>query len=164
MAWVILNSTDVLNSLTDAEQQQMAAASSAMIDLNNIVLHVTNLVRGKVNAAKRNQGHLGPVGTIPDELYAAAVAISRFKLLTHLPGTQLITPDRRQDKDEAFLQLHDVALGVLTIIKGDDVGYQSVLGIYGEVGNSTLNPTLWPYLTQTGVSQIPQIPWEGGYW
>jgi hypothetical protein len=162
MAWIELSTTDILNSLTEAEQNQMAAAASAQSDLTAIVQSVTGLVRGKVNAAKRNQGHLGPPRTIPDELYAAAIAIARFKFLTHLPGTQLITADRRQDKVDAMAELEACAKGQLVVIRGDDVGDQSPIGIFAETGTSTLNPTLWPDLSSTRPGA--QVPWTGDYW
>src|SRR5215831_4313981 len=112
MAWIPLSTNDIQNSLTEDEQNGLGTAS-AQADLTTIVQSVTGLVRGKVNSNKRNQGHLGPPGTIPDELYAAAISIARFKYLTHLPGTQLITEHRRADKDEAYQQLADVADGNL---------------------------------------------------
>src|SRR5215471_2215449 len=124
MAWVALSTTDILNSLTEAEQSG-TQSDSAQADLTTIVQSVTGLVRGKVNSNKRNQGHLGPPGTIPDELYAAAISIARFKYLTHLPGTQLITQDRRDDKNEAYEVLTDVATGDMVVVRGDDVGDQS---------------------------------------
>ena len=70
MAWVPLEVTDILNSLTEQEQSGMSA-QAAQSDLTVIVQSVIGLVRGKVNSNKRNQGHLGPEGTIPNELYAA---------------------------------------------------------------------------------------------
>ena len=157
MAWIALSTNDILNSLTEAEQTQVAAAQSAESDLTVIVQSVTGLVRGKVNSAKRNQGHLGPSGTIPDELYAAAIAIARFKFLTHLPGTQLITDDRRSDKESGYGQLNDVASEDLVIVRGDDVGGQSPIGVFAETGISTPNPTLYPILP------VGNVPW-GDYW
>jgi len=124
MAWIALSVSDIQNSLTEDEQSGLATPS-AQADLTTIVQSVTGLVRGKVNANKRNQGHLGPPGTIPDELYAAAISIARFKFLTHLPGTQLITQDRRADKDEAYLELQAAANGELVIVRGDDVSGQT---------------------------------------
>jgi len=107
-------------------------------DLTVIVQSVTGLVRGKVNSNKRNQGHLGAPGTIPDELYAAAISIARFKFLTHLPGTQLITLERSADKEAAYQQLSDVASGALVIVRGDDVGDQSpMVGVAS--GSSGIN-------------------------
>src|SRR5262249_8285078 len=124
MAWIELSTVDIVNSLTEAEQSGISSPS-ANADLATIVQSVTGLVRGKVNSNKRNQGHLGPEGTIPDELDAAAVSIARFKFLTHLPGTQLITQDRRDDKAEAYQQLAEVAAGDLVVVRGDDVGDQT---------------------------------------
>lgn len=119
MAWIPLSTGDILNSLTEQEQSG-TNTDSQQSDLTVIVSSVTNLIRGKVNAPKRNQGHLGPEGTIPDELYAAAISIARFKYLTHLPGTQLITVDRRADKDEAYEQLEAVVKGELIIMRIDE--------------------------------------------
>lgn len=137
MAWIALSATDIENSLTEAEQSGLDSPS-ANADLTVIVQSVTALVRGKVNSAKRNQGHAGPPGTIPDELYAAAISIARFKFLTHLPGTQLITVDRRADKDEALQLLTDVATGELVVVRGDDVGDQTP-NPQAESGSSSVN-------------------------
>jgi hypothetical protein len=131
MAWIPLDSDDVLNSLSDAEQSQFAAAPSAQADLSNLVVTVTNQVRGKVNAARRNQGHLGPTGTIPDELQAAALSIIRYKLLTHLPGTQLITEDRRTDHRDALGLLDAVARGEMVVVRGDETVTPPVGSDYG---------------------------------
>ena len=73
MAWIELSTVDILNSLTEAEQSGISTPA-ANADLATIVQSVTGLVRGKVNSNKRNQGHLGPDGTIPEELYAAAIS------------------------------------------------------------------------------------------
>jgi len=124
MAWIALSVTDIQNSLTEQEQSGISTPA-AEADLSVIVRSVMGLVRGKVNSNKRNQGHLGPPGTIPDELYAAAISIARFKFLTHLPGTQLITAERSADKDAAYQQLADVANGDLVVVRSDDVGDQS---------------------------------------
>src|SRR6201993_3233171 len=100
MAWITLTTDDILNSLTSQEQGLMGDPSSA-VDLANIVSGVISLVRGKVISYQPNQTQTGPVGTIPEELHAAATAISRFKFLTHLPGTQLITKKRATQKTHA---------------------------------------------------------------
>jgi len=124
VAWIELSTVDIVNSLTEAEQSGINSPA-ANADLTTIVQSVTGLVRGKVNSNKRNQGHLGSDGTIPDELYAAAISIARFKFLTHLPGTQLITPERSADKDAAYQQLADVASGALVVVRGDDASGQT---------------------------------------
>jgi hypothetical protein len=141
MAWIPLSTQDILNSLTEAEQSG-TGSESAQSDLTVIVQSVTGLIRGKVNSAKRNQGHLGPIGTIPDELYAAAISIARFKYLSHLPGTQLITKERAIDKDEAYEQLQAAADGSLVVIRGDDVEGQSDLvdSTWGDLGPNLQGP------------------------
>jgi hypothetical protein len=154
MAWVALSVTDIQNSLTEQEQSGISTPA-AEADLTTIVQSVTGLVRGKVNSDKRNQGHLGPSGTIPDELYAAAIAIARFKYLTHLPGTQLITPDRRQDKVDAEKLLDDAAEGKLVVVRGDDIGGQTpIMG--AETGAGEVYQATYPFWQ----SQTPAWP----YW
>src|SRR5260370_5343728 len=115
MAWVPINSDEVKNSLTSQEQSMMTDPSSAS-DMATIVYNVTNLVRGKVQGWQPNQASMGPVGTIPDELMAPAVAICRYKFLTHLPGTQLITKWRGAENTEGYALLADVASGKFIIL------------------------------------------------
>src|SRR5260370_37532824 len=63
-----------------------------------------------------NQAYMGPVGPIPDELMAPAVAICRYKFLTHLPSTTLITKWREAENTEAYALLADVAIGKFVIL------------------------------------------------
>lgn len=153
MAWIALSSDDIENSLTEAEQSGLDSGA-ANSDLSTIVASVTALVRGKVNAWRPNQGRLGPSGTIPDELWAAAISIGRFKLLTHLPGTQLITKERAADKDEAYVQLEAVAKGELVIVRGDDLSGQSpgVLAGAGSSGSNLQGPDNPDSVTYSGWS------------
>ena len=120
MAWVPLLAEDVQNSLSLTEQSVFDGDAAAANDLNTIVFSVTNLVRGKVNSNQRNQGHLGPPGTIPDELYGAAISISRYKLISHFPENQLMAPDREQDVSRAYDELAAVASGELVVVRYDD--------------------------------------------
>lgn len=150
MAWISLTADDVLNSLTAAEQSQMTDPSSAA-DLATIVASVVNMIRGKVNSYQPNQGWAGPAGTIPDETYAAGIAICRFKFLTHLPGTQLITQDRRDDKNEAYAFLDLVAKGDMIVAAPNGSFPQNEADTGGE-----------PYFPPYPVYIPPQRPW--GYW
>jgi|SRR5215469_9316281 len=159
MAWIALSVSDIQNSLTSQEQSGMSPADFQS-DLTVIVQSVTGLVRGKVNSNKRNQGHLGPPGTIPDELYAAAISIARFKFLTHLPGTQLITPERSADKDQAYQQLSDVASGALVIVRADDLNDQTPMmgvdsgssgtNLQGDAVPGVLAPVYWQSWSESG--------------
>jgi hypothetical protein len=116
MAWLQLQTSDVLNSLSSQEQNQMTDASSTA-NLAQIISSVTSFVRGKVNSYQPNQVFIPyPAGMIPEETYGAAVAIARYKFLTHLPGTQLITKWREAENTEAYALLDDVASGKLIIL------------------------------------------------
>src|SRR5258708_18076917 len=97
----------------------MMTDPSSASDMATIVYNVTNLVRGKVRGWQPNQAYMGPVGTIPDELMAPAVAICRYKFLTHLPSTQLITKWREAENTEAYALLADVASGKFVILAVD---------------------------------------------
>src|SRR5258707_4699681 len=94
----------------------MMTDPSSASDMATIIYNVTNLVRGKVMGWQPNQAYMGPVGTIPDELMAPAVAICRYKFLTHLPGTQLITKWRQGEKTEFYSPFADVVHGDIGIL------------------------------------------------
>ena len=115
MAWLPLITDDVLNSLSATEQNQMTDPSSAA-DLAQIVSSVVSFVRGKVNSWQPNQAYAGPAGTIPEETYGSAIAIARYKFLTHLPGTQLITKWREAENTQALSELDQIASGKLIIL------------------------------------------------
>jgi hypothetical protein len=158
MAWVLLSATDIQNSLSATEQTVFNADAAAEADLTTIVQSVTGLVRAKVNSNKRNQGHLGPSGTIPDELYAAAISIGRFKLITHFPENQLMAPDRETDKNDAMQQLADVASGQLVIVRYDDPLGQTPV-VVSEYGGE---PFFEPYATAEPYP--PYTPYAGNPW
>lgn len=152
MAWIPLSVQDILNSLTEQEQAG-TSSDSAQSDLTVIVSSVTGLIRGRIRASNLSQT-LGPEGTIPEELYAAAISIARFKYLTHLPGTQLITVDRRADKDEAYEQLEAVAVD--GIILEPPVGAILIeTADYGQMGPTLQGPE-W--------LKNPGWPFWDGYW
>ncbi len=150
MAWVPINSDAIINSLTSQEQSMMTDPSSAS-DMATIIYNVTNLVRGKVMGWQPNQAYMGPVGTIPDELMAPAVAICRYKFLTHLPGTTLITKWREAENTEAYALLADVAIGKFVILAPN-----------GSVPNNPADTGGEPYFPPYPVWQGRPV-W-GGYW
>jgi hypothetical protein len=156
MAWIPLSQDDIQNSLTQTEQNLMASDPTTVADLAAIVSSVMGLVRGKVNAAKRNQGHLGPSGTIPDELYAASISIARYKFLSHLPQNQLMAADREQDKLDAYAQLDACAKGELVIARYDDPNGQSPEPGSDYGGEEFFEP--YPACKPGG------FPYVGGYW
>jgi hypothetical protein len=132
----------------------MMTDPASSVDLANIVQGVTALVRGKVFSWRPNQGLMPQVlpGTIPDELLGPAIAIARFKFLTHLPGTQLITKERSADKDEAYAYLDDVSSGKMIILGPDGT----------TVPSNPADTDGEPYWPPYPVWIPPQRPW--GYW
>ena len=62
----------------------------------------------RVAACAKNQ--LGPSGTIPEELKAAALAIARWRCLSRLPGMKSLQDEaRRAEYSDALALLSDVA-------------------------------------------------------
>jgi hypothetical protein len=163
MAWLALTTADVLNSLSQQEQSSLTDASS-VADLATIVADVTALVRGKVASYAPNQTLFGALGTIPEELHAAAVAISRFKFLTHLPGTQLITAWRQQENVSALAQLDAAAAGTL-LVAGAAVPVDVSPQIPDKQAISGGEPYFPPYGTW-GNPWANQAYWSGAgpYW
>jgi len=131
----------------------MMTDPSSASDMVTIIVNVTNLVRGKVNSYQPNQAYQGPAGTIPDELMAPAVAICRYKFLTHLPGTQLITKWREAENTEAYTLLADVASGKFVILAPDGSVPQKKADTDGE-----------PYFKPYPDWQSAGTPAWGGYW
>src|SRR5206468_9349317 len=89
-----------------------------------------------------------------DRDWSSDVCSSDLKFLTHLPGTQLITVDRRADKDEAYAYLDDVAAGKMIILAPDGSTVPSNLAATGGE----------PYFKPYPDWQSAGTPAWGGYW
>lgn len=164
--WVTLTATNVQNSLSPSENAAFTGSGSVAY-LTDILTTITAYVRGKVQTWMPNQMVMGPVGTIPDETLGAAIILARFRLLTQLPGTQLITKQRESERDEAYTILQDVADG-RTLVQGypDGSGGTTAVGVPqrpatasptapGEPGDPYFPPYLDPY---------GRPVWGFGYW
>jgi Protein of unknown function (DUF1320) len=158
--WITLTTDHIQNSLSKAECDTLTGSNSAA-SLQNVIQSVVSLVRGKIQSYQPNQGNLGPLGTIPEEALASAIAISRYKFLTTLPGTQLITKWREQENVDAYKLLDDISAGRLLIADKDGEFEQR---------QATVAPTAPP---GSGVGEIwfppyinpqPDPSWEYGYW
>lgn len=158
--WIPFTADQIQNSLSTTERLAMTAVDSAAC-LQDVVQSVIALIIGKVNTWAANQGNLGPTGTIPDETLGAAIAIGRYKFLTSLPGTNLITKWREADRDEGYGLLDQISTGKMLIV-----------GANGAIGNlpATASPTFPgepgdpyfpPYLVP---NTVPDPVWSGGYW
>jgi hypothetical protein len=134
--WTQLDPDDMLNELTQPERDLFGSGASAtgMPDrLARILDVVVAQVRGKVAAYAENRVGMGPDDTIPEELYGAAIELSRHKLLNSFPGGKLfIDEGRLQAYKDALKQLDDVAKGFLFVELGstrqfaaDQIGFGS---------------------------------------
>jgi uncharacterized protein DUF1320 len=123
MAWIAPQADDVLGVLSSPERSayESAATQPGQIDrLVSAMQRATGLVRGRVGACERFRGYIGPAGTIPDELYSAFFAITRFYLLDSLPVAGLITSQRQLDYEKATEDLIAVSRGEIEIAMGND--------------------------------------------
>jgi hypothetical protein len=112
--WITLTADHVQNSLSKAECDSLAGTNSAG-GLQDAIRSVVGLIRGKIQTYQMDQNNFGPEGTIPEEVLGPAIAIARFKFLTTLPGTQLITKWREQENTHAYTVLNELADGKLLI-------------------------------------------------
>ena len=145
MAWITPVPDDVLGVLSAPERTayESAALQSGQIDrLDSAMKRAIGLVRGRVGACARFRGYIGGAGTIPDELYSAFFAITRFYLLDSLPVAGLITPARQLDYENAMEDLTAVARGDIEIAQGDDPSGQPPLtiGAFGGQKQFPINP------------------------
>ena len=165
MSWITLTTGDVLNSLSQQEQSSLTD-SSCTADLATIITDVTALIRGKLVSYKPNQTMFGPFGTIPEELHAAAIAIGRFKFLTHLPGTQLITPWRQAENISALAQLDAAATGALLVQGADAALAMDVSGSMPQKQAISGGECYFPPYGTWGAPWASQSYWSGGgpYW
>jgi hypothetical protein len=118
MAWQTLNADDMTSALTQPERDlfESGAASSGTDRLDQILIWVVALVRGKVAACAKNREYMGPDGTVPAELYGDAIEIARYKLLTSFPQGKLFIDDARvRGYSDAVKHLDDAAAGTLAV-------------------------------------------------
>lgn len=100
--WITLTEADLQTALTGpeltaAKTAALAAGQGSVLD--DVFAQVTREVRGHVATCERNT--LGPAGTIPDELLAAAVDECVYRLCKRLPGKVLLKQERSDAHDDA---------------------------------------------------------------
>ena len=145
MAWITPVADDVLGVLSSPERSayESAALQAGQIDrLDSAMKRAIGLVRGRVGACPRFMGYIGPAGTIPDELYSAFFAVTRFYLLDSLPVAGLITPPRQLDYENAMLDLAAVARCEIEIAAGSDPSGTppQTMGAFGGQKHFPINP------------------------
>ena len=114
MAWITLTPALVQNRLTAAELAAMKTAAIGAGQTGDGILAacidaVVREVRGHVGGCQRNA--LGEVGTIPDELEHAALALVRQRMGNRLPGLARLFADdsRKAEYEDAQKLLASVA-------------------------------------------------------
>ena len=121
MAWITLTEDNLAERLAAAELTavQTAATGDAGNPVPEVLESVVAEVRGRVAANDRND--LGPAGTIPEELKAAALALARWRVLSRLPGMRMLQDDaRRMEYTDALALLAAVANDNFAIEQPED--------------------------------------------
>jgi hypothetical protein len=145
MAWITPVADEILGVLSAPERSayQSAATQPGQVDrLASAMQRAIGLVRGRVGACTRFRGYIGPAGTIPDELYSAFFAMTRFYLLDSLPVGGLITAQRQLDYEKAIEDLAAVARGEIEIAAGSDPSGQPpmTVGKFGGQKHFPIDP------------------------
>jgi hypothetical protein len=145
MAWSTLSAADMLNALTAPERDLFGSGDSASTSpdrLTAIISWVVDQVRGKVAALPENRGVMGASGTLPPELYGAAIAIARYTLLTSFPAGRMFLDDARtRAYTDALKQLDDAAEGKLIVEPGTTTTFTANASAFGSRDDYLSDPT-----------------------
>lgn len=129
MSWVTLTQDDLLAKLTAPELTAVKTKALAEGQENPVPEELANCIqeiRGRVAACGNNT--LGAGATIPHELVPAALAILRFRVLSRLPISTLITPAREREYNDALSLLKDVAACRFSIEQPETETTQKISG------------------------------------
>lgn len=115
--WLTLSALDVRTRLSGAELaalQSAALATGQSDPLPEIIAQVVAEVRGYIAGHRVNRLELN-TATIPAALQSACLSIIRYRLITRLPGKQLLTEDRVKENEQALTLMRMVARGNFAI-------------------------------------------------
>jgi phage gp36-like protein len=125
MSWAALTADEIKTRLSGPELAalQTAALATGQTDpLPDVLLQVTDEIRGYI--AARND--LGPSGTLPSQVRAAAIAIVRWRLAGRLSlgtaGSMLQGEARKKEYEDALQLLKDIAAGKFAVEQPDVTG------------------------------------------
>lgn len=119
MPWITPTESDLLNRLSAPELAAYRAAALKADQADPIAHLITgaiNEVRGYV--AGHHANTLGPVGTIPDTLLDATMALAVARIPARLPVP--LTDVRKDAKDDALQLLRQVATGKFFVAAPDE--------------------------------------------
>jgi hypothetical protein len=137
MSWITLTEAHIATAITGPE---LTAAKSVVLatgqtpPLAEVLGQVTGYVRSRVGACDKNT--LGPAGTIPDELLAAAIDIAIYRLTKRLPGKILAKQERIDAADKAESLMRDVAACNVALVQPETAGEQPSAPLTGHWGGT----------------------------
>lgn len=142
MAWLSINPDDVKTRLSGPELEalQGTALADGQVDpLPDVISQVTDEIRGYIAAYRPNT--LGPLGTLPPQVRAAAITLIRWRLSGRLAIGQaaglLQSDSRRQEYEDATSFLRDVAAGKISVEAPEDTGPETMPQNEGRWGSDT---------------------------
>ena len=125
MSWIAITTEDLLGKLTAPE---MAAVKTVALDpsqqdpVPDAIDRVTKEVRGYVAACIKNK--VGPIGTIPDELVDAAMAMCVVRVCLRLPTKVVLTEGRLEANRQAIRLLERTAACQFELEQPEEVSEQ----------------------------------------
>jgi len=107
--WNTITTQTVMSRFSDAEKAALAALQSAPDQITQVLIDVTDSVRGKIKAGGNR---LGPDGTIPNSLKLEVVSLALWLWITGFSKNEKLQTDgRKQNYNDALAVLKDVAAG-----------------------------------------------------
>ena len=132
MAWILLTQDDLLGKLTGAEVTAVTTKALAPGQVNPVPEEIANAIqeiRGRVAACPNNRlGDQAAGQLIPEELKPAALAIIRYRVLSRLPISALVTPAREREYNDALPLLSAVASCKFRIEQPANLSPQKIAG------------------------------------
>lgn len=137
MSWITLTEAHIATAITGPEltaAKGVVLATDQTPPLAEVLGQVTGYVRSRVGACDKNT--LGPAGTIPDELLAAAIDLAIYRLTKRLPGKILAKQERIDAADKAEALMKDVAACSVALVQPETAGEQPGAPLTGHWGGT----------------------------
>jgi phage gp36-like protein len=116
MPWREMIDADVLNSLTKAEHTAVDTLQLGVGQASPVATTIAGVVaEARARIAARPGNVLGAGDTVPDGIMHHLVAIARYRLLSRLPVSSLVTDARTQEYRDARKFLEDIAAGKVAV-------------------------------------------------
>ncbi|ODU24840.1 MAG: hypothetical protein ABS95_01425 [Verrucomicrobia bacterium SCN 57-15] len=128
MAWAALTVDDIKTRLSGPELnslQSSALAAGQNNPLPEVIAQVTDEIRGYI----RPRGTLGPEGTLPPQVFSAALAIIRWRVMGRMSvgsaGLILQSEPRRKEYEDAMALIKDIGAGRFVVETPDTESAQN---------------------------------------